>query len=692
MNNSVFFINRVFNNPLQYIKGVGPKKAELLSDLGYNSVRELIFRVPTHYIDRRKITALDQAESGQILSQIVTIEVMLPKNRGQKITKILCQNQTGSITLIFFHINKSALSSWKVGDKIAISGKVDWNYGNLQMLHPDIMVPASKAEQSFTIEPVYPASLRLSSKSIASVIKEILKVLPLLPEWIPLDLKEKLQLPSWNEAINIIHNPKNDAEIKMIDKALERLAFDEILTEQIMLEIAQSKLLEHKKTPLTFTGLLQNSFLSSLPFKLTNNQKEVLEEINNDQKSDQHMVRILQGDVGSGKTIIAFLAAINVIEAGAQAIIMVPTELLARQHFSNFKKLFPNSQIESSPLISKIPNSQKKQLYDDIRNGKIKLIIGTHALIQSEVQFHKPGLIIIDEQHKFGVAQRLELLEKGVTCDFLMMSATPIPRTLIMMHYGSMKISTLKEKPAGRLQIITSLLSSKKSDFLIHSIKNAIEHGAKVYWICPLIEESENLSLNNVKQRYDSLEKIFGNQVAVIHSRVKVEEREKIMEDFASQSGNIKILVATTVIEVGVDVPDATIMVIEHAERFGLAQMHQLRGRVGRGNKQSHCILLYSHPLSVTAKYRLEAMKKTNDGSKLAEEDLRIRGSGKILGTQQSGLPLFKIYDFFTQQHLIRYANHIALEQSNNLDEKFSVLINLYSDTSLSSIAAISTA
>ncbi|WHQ46405.1 MAG: ATP-dependent DNA helicase RecG [Candidatus Midichloria sp.] len=504
-----------------------------------------------------------------------------------------------------------------------------------------------------------------------------------------------MQLPSWNEAINTIHNPKNDADIEMINKALKRLAFDEILTEQIMLEIAQNKLLKHKKTLLIFTGALQNTYLSSLPFQLTTNQKEVLEEINNDQKSDQHMVRILQGDVGSGKTIIAFLAAINAIEAGTQAIIMAPIELLARQHFSNFKKLFPDHQIESGLLISKIPNSQKKQLYTDIQTGKIKLIIGTHALIQSEVQFHKPGLIVIDEQHKFGVAQRLELLEKGMICDFLMMSATPIPRTLIMMCYGSMKISTLKEKPTGRLPIITSLLSSKKAGSLIHSIKNAIEDGAKVYWICPLIERSESLSLNNVKQRYISLEKIFSNQVAVIHSRIKVEERERIMEDFASKSGKIKILVTTTVIEVGVDIPDATIIVIEHAERFGLAQMHQLRGRVGRSNKQSHCILLYSHPLGVTAKYRLEAMKKSDDGFKLAEEDLRIRGGGKILGTQQSGLPLFKIYDFFTQHHLIKHANHIALEQSNKLNERFYVLINLYSnisDINIPSIATISIA
>ena len=673
------FINHILNNSLQYLKGVGPQRSNILKNLGFIYIKDLILHLPISYVDRRKIIPINQVKSGEILNQIVRINAIFPKTRGAKSIKISCNNQTGSITLIFFNIYKNFFDKWKIGDKIAISGKVEWNYGELQMIHPDIMVQHYSAVEAFTIEPIYPASKRLTSKSIRSIIKTILSSLPILSEWLPADLKKKLILPSWNKAINVIHNPQNDEELLMIPKAIERLAFDEILAEQLLFQMIEKRSMKQKKILLNFSGCLSAHLIKQLPFELTQDQKTVLAEITEDQKSNQHMLRVLQGDVGSGKTIIAFLAAINVIEAGFQAIIMVPTELLAKQHFENFKKLFPNDiQITSCLLISKISNAQKKQLYCDISNGNVQLIIGTHALIQTGIQFYKPGLVIIDEQHKFGVKQRLKLLEKGMICDLLMMSATPIPRTLSMMFYGIMKISVLKEKPKGRLPIITSLLSIKKIWTLIQNLKDAVASGAKVYWICPLIEESEKLTLNNVQERYNFLRKIFGVQIAVVHSKIKPEEMEKIMNKFSSREGEIKILVSTTVIEVGVDVNDATIMVIENAEHFGLAQMHQLRGRVGRGNKQSYCILLYSESISMTAKYRLQAMKKYNDGFKLAEEDFKIRGSGRIFGTQQSGMPLFKAYNIFSHQHLLKYITNILREISTPLDKNFLLLINTY--------------
>ena len=673
------FVNHILKSPLQYLKGVGPQKSSVLKNLGFFYVKDLILNLPIHYIDRRKIIPLNQIKSGELLSQIVKIDAIFFKTRGKKSIEILCSNQTGSITLIFFNIYKRFLDSWKVGDKVAISGKAKWHYGEMQMIHPDIMVQYSRASEVFIIEPVYSASIRMSSKIIRSIIKTILTSLPILPEWLPDDLKTKLMLPSWNQAVNIIHNPQNDIELQMISKAIERLALDEILAEQLLLKMIEKKSVQQKKMLLNFTGNLSNNLIEQLPFELTQDQKIVLAEIEADQKSNQHMLRVLQGDVGSGKTIIAFLSAINTIEAGFQAIIMAPTELLAKQHFENFKKLFlNNTQIVSCLLVSKISNAQKKQLYSDISAGKIELIIGTHALIQAVVQFYKPGLIIIDEQHKFGVKQRLELLEKGMICDLLMISATPIPRTLSMMFYGMIKISILKEKPKGRLPVITSLLSVKKMEPFVQSLKGAIVSGAKVYWICPLIKESEKLPLNDVQERCNFLQKIFGAQVAIIHSKMRPEKREEIMRNFASKDGKIKILVATTVIEVGVDIEDATIMVIEHAECFGLAQMHQLRGRVGRGAKQSYCVLFYSEPLSMTARYRLQAMKKSNNGFELAEEDFKIRGSGKIFGVQQSGVPLFKVYNIFSHKYLLKHVTSILGSMNAPFDEKSVLLINIY--------------
>jgi ATP-dependent DNA helicase RecG len=647
MSQATHFIRHILNNELQYIKGVGPNKAEAFKALGYTKIKELILHIPIQYVDRRKTTDLKNAISHSLLSQIVTIDKIVPKNSTTKITKIICSDSTYNISLIFFNISKAVLVQFEVGQKIIISGKVSFNHGELQMMHPDVIAPFYKADSILTIDPIYPATTRMNSKSIAKTIQEILKILPTIPEWLPQDIIAQYQLPSLNLALKLIHTPKNNEDLINIDKAITRLALDEILAEQIVLDSLSKSVTKFIKQPVNFTGNLSKTIMQKLPFELTIDQYNAIQDIANDQLKNIHMLRILQGDVGSGKTIVAFSAALNAVEAGFQAAIMAPTEILAKQHFNSLQKLLGTDHtITIGLLISNMKPKEKTKIQVDIETGQVKIIIGTHALIQSSLKFKKLGIAIIDEQHKFGVQQRLDLVTKQSVCDFLMMSATPIPRTLNMIYCNNIATSTIKTKPANRKKIITSIMPANKIDILINSLVVEIDKGAKVYWICPLIEESEKIALNNAKKRYEYLELILKEKVAVLHSKLKIAERNKIMDDFADQQGKIKLVVATTVIEVGVDVPDATIIVIEHAERFGLAQMHQLRGRVGRSDKQSYCILLYQHPVSDVAKLRMEAMRQSDNGFFLAEKDLEIRGGGRITNTQQSGLPNFKIYDF----------------------------------------------
>lgn len=662
---------QILNTSVQYIKGIGPQKLSAFSEIGCLRLKDLILYIPSKIIDRSYHPPLNKIISGQIITQIVQVdEFQFPaygkyKKINKSPLKIYCSNPSGQITVIYFNVTAQYLKKiFIVGQKIIISGKVEISFGEIQMLHPDFVLPESEINNIPIIEAIYPATARLSSKNISNAIKHAVQLLPDIQEWLPKQLMAKYGWQTWNKAIEQLHMPENITINN--EKIIERLAFDEILAEQISLQIARFNNKKKPKDGLKKAGSMIAKLQDILPFSFTNDQIQAIQEITADQQSNTPMIRLLQGDVGSGKTIIAFCAMLNVYENGAQAVLMVPTEILARQHFAVLKKFADQLEINIELLISKINLKDKRRILENLSNGNIDIIVGTHALFQESVKFKDLRLVIIDEQHKFGVEQRISLLNKGENCDFLMMSATPIPRTLTMINYGDMDITTIQEKPIGRKPIHTTILSSNKINNLISSIDNIIQQNGKIYWVCPLIEESEALDLSNVKLRYESLQAKFKEKVAIIHGKIPTTEREVVMENFRSKDGNIKILIATTVIEVGVDVADANVIIIENAERFGLAQLHQLRGRVGRGEQNSYCILLYSFPISKLGRKRLDVMRDCQDGFVIAEQDLKLRGGGKIMGTQQSGIANLKIFDLNTHHYLIEDAHIFAKELFTN--------------------------
>ncbi|MEC9414259.1 MAG: ATP-dependent DNA helicase RecG, partial [Pseudomonadota bacterium] len=471
----------------------------------------------------------------------------------------------------------------------------------------------------------------------------------------------------------------------------ERLAYDELLAHQISLYLISKEINYQKGISIKSDNLLIDEFVNNLPFKLTNSQKQCFIEISEDMEKPYRMLRLLQGDVGSGKTLVALLAILKAVNDGKQAAFMVPTEILAKQHFESFNKLINPNNHKIDILTGKTNSKQKKEIYKNIKNGSTNIIIGTHALFQEDVTFNNLGFVTIDEQHKFGVHQRLLLTSKNqiLPPDVLLMTATPIPRTLELTTYGSMSVSKLTEKPKGRQIIKTAAKPLSKLKETIKSLEKTINSNNKIYWVCPLIEESEKIDLAAAEKRYESLKKIYPNNVLLLHGRMKSEEREKIMEDF--KNGSVQILVATTVIEVGIDIPEATVMIIEHSERFGLSQLHQLRGRVGRGKDKSSCLLLYQTPLGKNAKKRINSLRKTNDGFIIAEEDLLLRGSGEILGTRQSGFHIFKIANLNENNDLLEIANKNAREivDNNKLNENYKLLLKLFGkDESLKLIDA----
>lgn len=679
---SHFALNQILNTHVQYIKGVGPKKAEAFKDLKIKVIKDLLLHLPTSFIDRRSIAPLSQIISGSIISQIVTIDAIDIKHKAAP-SKIYCSNATGTISLVYFNAHKKFIQEkFRLGDSVVISGKVEKHFGEVQMIHPDIVESAMLKDAVLTIEPVYSATARLTSRAIAKTIHAALNYIIQIPEWLPIELLERYKWHDWLECINKLHKPQVDQDLAQIDKFKERLAFDELLAEQILLQRMRKHTTLKDKQPIQASGNLLVKLTKALPFQLTPDQNASIDEILKEQASPKRMFRLLQGDVGSGKTIVAFAAMINAVEAGYQAALMAPTELLAKQHFYNLQKLTEGFGMKVALLINKLSTKDKAESYSRIERGDAQLVIGTHSLIQDAVKFARLGLVIVDEQHRFGVEQRLKLLKKGMICDFLMMSATPIPRTMTMVCYGDMDLSTIKSKPLNRLPITTTILSIKRLDELMNRISSAVQEGQKVYWVCPLIEESESLELTNVIARFDSLIPIFQNKLALLHGKLSAETRDAVIEDFANPDGQVKIIVSTTVIEVGIDIPDATIIVIEHAERFGLAQLHQLRGRVGRGEQPSHCILLYSYPISAVGKQRIEAVRDSNDGFYLAEQDLLIRGGGKVIGKQQSGIPEFKVCNLYTHQHLIEPAHTLAkqlLQSSSDIQHKvLDVMHNIY--------------
>lgn len=638
--------------PVSNLEGIGPKLTKILTRLFHGNenaepakIADLLFHIPHSVIDRRNQPGIANAQEGIVSTFKVIVDSHNAPPRGNRRIpyRINVHDETSEMALVFFRGQSDWLGkSMPVGETRYVSGKVEWFNGKPNMVHPDHMVSEEGFAKLPLLEPVYPVTAGLSSKVMSKSIRTAVETLPKMPEWADKNLITREHWPQFNEAVARIHNPRDSLDLEPNAPARRRLAHDELLAGQLALALLRLRLRKSSGKPRIGTGVLTTKLLPLLPFALTGAQTRSVKEIAEDLAKPERMLRLLQGDVGSGKTIVALMAALTAIEVGDQAGIMAPTEILARQHLASIQPLCEQIGVSVELLTGKDKAAKKRETLERLKSGEIDLVIGTHALFQSKVEFKSLGLAVIDEQHRFGVHQRLTLGDKGDATDVLVMTATPIPRTLVLTAYGDMEVSKLDEKPPGRQPIQTNAVSAERIEELIARIYTAVQHGKKVYWICPLVEESEEVQATAAEDRYEDLQSRMGEDVVgLVHGRMTVDEKNEAMANF--KEGRTRVLVATTVIEVGVDVPDATIMVIEHAERFGLAQLHQLRGRVGRGSEASHCMLLYYSPLSETAQARLKIMRETEDGFRIAEEDLKLRGEGEVLGTRQSGTPGFNL-------------------------------------------------
>lgn len=654
------------------IEGIGAKKSKVYKSIGISSIRDLILYMPNKVLIRKINPKFsDIKQSDQISKEVVVVKLDLALNRGSsKPSKIICDSGGEAIHLTYFHAPIPVLSQkFVVGSRLIVSGEANLHYNYVEIIHPTQVVGANEGFKIAQYEPIYPATRGLNSKFINLTIKKVLTRLSVVDEWLPNHVISDYKWPSFNRALNIIHNPKSiDDTQSLLVLAKQRLAFDEVFCQQIKLNQLRNEVKKSPKTSLQFIGSLKNAMINSLSYTLTNAQLRVIAEIERDLQNDRQTSRLIQGDVGAGKTIVALSLMLDAVEAGAQVALMVPTEILALQHYKSISRLVERLDIKCTLLIGGIPAAQKRLIQEKIATGNTNIIIGTHALFQEKVNYKNLRLVIIDEQHRFGVEQRQQLQSKGNEVDLIMMTATPIPRSLEMINYGDMDVSIIDEKPMNRKEIITSTISYQKAAELVSSMEPRLADGEKVYWVCPLIEETEKLDLAHAEQRHRILADRFPGQVGLIHGRMKKPERENEMQKFVD--GDYKILVATTVIEVGVDVKDATIMVIENAERFGLSQLHQLRGRVGRGSKQSYCILIYGKMLSKIGQQRLKIMKDSSDGFYIADEDLKLRGAGDIVGTRQSGMLEFRIFDPIDSTHnkLLNTAFNLARSKQNHSD------------------------
>ena len=635
--------------PVSVLPGIGPKIAKLLETLldtapgREATVLDLAFHLPHAVIDRSRRPGIAYSENGDTVTLDVRVERHMPAPRGSRAPyKVIAADATGSIALVFFHPRQDWLEKvLPVGGRRIISGKVEWFSERPQMVHPDYVLTPEEAETMPAIEPVYPMTAGLAQRTLLKGIAGALDRLPVFPDWLDPEFRARQSWPDFDEALKRVHRPEGARDLDPASPALSRLAYDEYLANQLALALVRATMRKLDGEPRMTTGELKARILAALPNQLTGGQAQAVAEIEADLRSPQRMLRLLQGDVGAGKTIVGLLAMAAVIESGAQAAMMAPTEILARQHFASMAPLCEAAGIRIALLTGRDTPKQRRETQAALSNGEIDLAVGTHALFQGAVEFANLGIAVVDEQHRFGVHQRLALSSKGKGVDVLVMTATPIPRTLVLTYFGDMDVSRLTDKPKGRKPITTVSVSLDRMGEMVSRIKAAVAEGQKVYWVCPLVEESEKIDLAAVEDRHRHLSQELKVPVALVHGRMSGEDKDTAMMAF--KEGHARVLVATTVIEVGVDVPDATIIVIEHAERFGLAQLHQLRGRVGRGDKPSSCVLLYKGPLGETSAARLAVMRETNDGFVIAEEDLRLRGEGEILGTRQSGAPGFRL-------------------------------------------------
>ena len=658
MSNRPFALDPLFR-PLTVLTGIGPRNAVLLEKLiGGPKILDLLWHKPIDFIDRRFSCPVKEVPDGKVVTLAVRVLKHSPNARKGLPYKVSCADASGAINLVFFHAHKDWLEKQlPVGADIIVSGRVEYYQGNPQITHPDAIGKPEDRASIETVEPIYPLTQGLTNKAVRKAIQGGLGFITPLPEWQDAEYKKRKSWPSWDEAVQILHAPPDESALAANNPARERLAYDELLSNQLTLALIRNRQRRVNGRSFKTGGALRQKLLAALPFKLTGAQERTLKDIDKDMSEPAKMLRLLQGDVGSGKTVVACLAMLNAIESGAQAAIMAPTEILARQHAESLKPWLDAAGVRFVILTGRDKGKAREALLAQIASGAAQVIIGTHAIFQEGVEFADLGMAVIDEQHRFGVHQRLQLSSKGAGTDILVMTATPIPRTLALTAYGDMEVSKLDEKPPGRKPVDTLLIPVEKIDPMIDGLKRQIAAGARVYWVCPLVEESEKIDLAAAEQRYDILKAQMGSRIGLVHGRLKPTEKDEVMQKFAR--GDIDILVATTVIEVGVNVPEATIMVIEHAERFGLSQLHQLRGRVGRGGDKSYCFLVYS-ALGATAKERLSIMRETEDGFIIAEKDLELRGGGDILGVRQSGMAEFRVADLAAHHELLATANDDA--------------------------------
>jgi len=607
-------------------------------------VVDLLFHLPTGAIDRRARPKLRDVVPDTVVTVAVTVDRHRPPppHRPRAPYQIYASDETGDLTLTYFNARKDYLQKLlPVGERRYVSGTVALYDHMRQMVHPDRVVAEVDLAKLPLVEPVYALTEGLSLNQISKAADAALARGRTLPEWQEPSWVARERFPAFADALRMVHRPAEPADLLPEGLAWSRLAYDEFLAGQLALALVRAHLRRPAGRATTGTGHIRKKLIETLPYSLTSSQTRAVGEIVADLAKPERMLRLLQGDVGSGKTVVALLAAAAVIEGGRQAALMAPTELLARQHFNTIAPLAAAAGINVAILTGRERGRERKDILEKLVLGDTHVLIGTHALFQEEVEFRDLALAVVDEQHRFGVHQRLALAKKGQAVDVLVMTATPIPRTLVLTYFGDMDVSELREKPAGRKPIDTRTIPLGRLDEMVAAAGRALAEGRRVYWVCPLVEVTENTDLAAAEERFAALKERFGAMVDLVHGRMKGADKDRAMERFAV--GETRLLVATTVIEVGVDVPEATVMVIEHAERFGLAQLHQLRGRIGRGAEHSTCLLLYKGPLGQTAKARLNIMRETEDGFRIAEEDLKLRGEGDVLGTRQSGMPGFRI-------------------------------------------------
>ena len=683
--------NFLFEN-VSIIDGVGKKLSLYLKKKKIEKVNDLLWNLPYSFTDRSETVTLDKLEIGKIFTiKVKVLKYNFPRIRNLP-SRVFCKDEFGEIDLIFFNSREGYIRKiLPLGEWIAVSGKVNFFRKKYQITNPTYVEKINQIELVKKIIPKYSLTEGLTEKIYLKIIEKVFNKIPDIEEWHDEKFIKKMNFLNWKDSIKKLHDTQIQKDLN--SNHFKRLAYDEIFANLLFHSNNRNKIKKVKKNKKYFKKIYSNTLTETLPYKLTKGQKEIINEIETDLVSSQRMFRILQGDVGSGKTIISIMAALDTIEAGYQCGLMAPTAILAEQHYMLFKKLIEKTslKINFSLLTGKIETKERKIILENLKNKKIDFLIGTHALFQKTIKFNKLGLVVIDEQHKFGVQQRINFAKKGGSnCDILLMSATPIPRTMMMSVYGDMDTSRLTEKPIQRKKIITLSKPEHKIDDLWPFIKRKINDKEQIFWVCPLIEDSSKLDFSSTSRLFELLSKRFNKKVGIIHGALDQVEKEKVLKEFLNNK--ISILVSTTVIEVGIDFPNATVIVIENANKFGLAQLHQLRGRIGRGSKPGTCILMFKNQLSQNAKKRIQILKTSDDGFYIAEEDMKLRGYGDIIGFKQSGIKLFKIADPVHHEKLFKLAEK-NINELNDVElnkPKYNLLLKLFDKVDLVSEEGIS--